>query len=128
MRPLPLLCAVALVAAFAGCSARGDPDPFAYMRKPLYVGGFDLAKVRGVEDDQQFWVTDGSIAQVRVLVWVNATAGGATVVVEDPAGNVAMRTTQTTEGSFRLDLGAWTVRVLGTPDAAGDVAVLAVRG
>lgn len=121
------LVALLVVLALAGCTAKSQEDPFAYTKKPLYTGGFDLEDISGT-DQQQFRVEDGSIAVVNVQVWVNATAGGATVEVIDPSGRTMMSTTQTTEQGFPLKLGVWTVKV--TPsgeDAAGHVGILATR-
>lgn len=126
--PTLMVAAILLAAGLAGCAARGNEDPFAYMRKPLYAGGFDLSKTVDEPKTDTFWVRDGSIAKVNVQVWVNATAGDARVLVRDPSGNVAIDTTSTTSGSFALNLGAWTVTVEGSEGAAGNVGVLATRG
>lgn len=121
--PFALLAAAALL---AGCSAQGSQDPFAYTRKPLYAGGFDLARMAG-EETQEFRVQDGSIGMLRVLVWVNATAGGAQVDITDPSGRTIVSTTDTTEATTGLNLGAWHVRVSPQAESAGTVHVLVVR-
>ena len=127
MRPLvPILVAAILL---AGCTAKGDDhDPWAYTKKPLYTGGFDLARIAGETDSQAFRVTDGSIGAVRVLVWINATAGGGTVRVYDPSGNNVLTTSETAERSYGLQLGEWRVEVDGQPASVGRVHILAVRG
>lgn len=127
MRPaLTLLTLAALFAA--GCSARGDDDPFAYIRKPLYTGSFDLEHLgENHTASQRFWVTDGSIGSIKVQVWVNATAGAAVVKVMDPDGNVALSSDESTSSRFPLALGDWTVVVEGTQDAKGNVGVLVTR-
>ena len=122
--------ALILVAAslLAGCSARGDDDPFAYTRKPLYAGSFDLAALG--EDHtvaQRFWVTDGSINNVRLLVWVNATQGTGAVSVYDPSGNLAISSSDEDGRTLPLRLGDWRVVVTGSSDAVGRVDVLALR-
>lgn len=127
MHRIAILALVAAV-ALAGCSAEGGQDPYAYTKKELYSGGFDLARIAGQTDSQQFRVTDGSIAAIRAMVWVNATAGGATVTMRDPGGDVALATDATSERSFPLELGAWTVEVAGQPGSAGRVHILVVRG
>ena len=123
--------ATALVAALvlAGCAARGggENDPWAYTRKPLYAGGFDLARIAGETDSQVFRVTDGSIAAIRVLVWVNATAGGGTVRLFDPSGNLVLTTSETVERQYGLQLGEWRVEVDAQPASAGRVHILSVR-
>ncbi|HUR67991.1 MAG TPA: hypothetical protein VM370_02005 [Candidatus Thermoplasmatota archaeon] len=121
---LPLVGALLL----AGCSAQGQTDPFAYTKKPLYAGGFDLAKLDGASERQEFRVSDGSIPAVQLNVWINATAGGASVIIRDPAGHVALETSETTSRAVGLNLGAWTVDVQGQPASAGIVHVLATRG
>lgn len=128
MRPaLTLLTLAALFAA--GCSARGDDDPFAYIRKPLYTGSFDLEQLgENHTASQRFWVTDGSIGAIKVQVWVNATAGAAVVKVLDPDGNVAMATDEARSDQFPLALGDWSVVVEGTQDAKGMVGVFVTRG
>ena len=128
MRRVALLAIVhALV--LAGCSARGgNEDPWAYTKKPLYAGGFSLERIAGHTDSQEFRVTDGSIAAVRVLVWINATQGGGTVRVSDPGGHVVLSTSDTADQSFGLQLGRWVVEVEGLTGSAGTVHVLAVRG
>ncbi|HET6405727.1 MAG TPA: hypothetical protein VFH78_13880 [Candidatus Thermoplasmatota archaeon] len=128
-RRLALLVTVAVL--LAGCSARGsnpENDPWAYTKKPLYAGGFDLARVAGETDSQVFRVTDGSIAAIRVMVWINATAGGATVRVFDPSGNNVLTTSETIERQYGLQLGEWRVEVDGQPESAGIIHILAVRG
>ena len=123
--PTLLLVVAALV--LAGCAARGNEDPFAYMRKPLYAGHFDLADAQGTTATNKFWVDDGSIAQIRIQVWVNNTAGDARVVIKDPSNFTVLDTTSSVEQRFGLDLGAWTVTVEGSPEAAGNVGVLVTR-
>lgn len=124
---LPIAALLMTATALAGCSAGADQDPFAYMRKPLYANKFDLAQVQGEPTTHQFWVSDGSIAQVVVQVWVNNTAGDARVIVKDPSGAVSLDTTTSTTGRYALNLGAWSVTVEGSEDAAGDVGVLVTR-
>lgn len=133
MRLLALLLVV-LALVLAGCSAQGRQDPFAYAKKPLYSSHFDLDPlVGGKTDGQEFRVEDGSIAAVRVQVWVNATAGGANVEIKDPSGRVVMTTSGPhADQSFPLNLGIWTVTVVGVPDAegklSGGVGVHVTRG
>lgn len=115
-----LLVIVALV-ALAGCTAEGQ-DPFAYMRKPLYTGWFDLAPLaEGSTDGQEFRVEDGSIAQIRLQVWVNATHGGGRVQVYDPSGDLVIDTTQPTLQTSGLELGVWRVVVSGAPAEDGAI-------
>lgn len=121
------LAALLAILTLAGCTAEGGQDPWAYTKKPLYAGGFDLARVAGATDAQEFRVTDGSIAAIRVFVWINATAGGATVRVFDPSGHALLTTSETVERQYGLELGAWRVEVDGQPESAGIVHVLAVR-
>lgn len=116
-----------LALLLAGCTATGQEDPFAYTRKPLYAGGFNLEKLGGETETQTFRVSDGSIASIRILVWINATAGGATVIIKDPAGKTVLTTSETTEGSSPLNLGAWTATVEGRPESSGIVHILVVR-
>lgn len=123
-----LLAALAASLLLAGCTATGQEDPFAYTRKPLYAGGFNLEKLAGASETQEFRVTDGSIASVRMLVFVNATAGGATVTLTDPAGKTVLVTSETTERATALNLGAWKARVDVQQGSAGLVHVLVVRG
>lgn len=121
------LVALLCVAALAGCTAKGTHDPFAYMKKPLYTGGFDLEAIVA-SDQQEFRVEDGSILQVYAQVWVNATAGGARVEISDPSGRVLLSTAQDAEQGFPMTLGVWTVKVTPTSeDAAGHVGVLVTR-
>ncbi len=129
MRAFALLVVAAV--ALAGCSANAE-DPFAYAKKPLYTGHFELEPLaEGKVDSQQFRVEDGSIAQVRVQVWVNNTAGDAKVEVVDPSGRTVLTTTTTTDQSFPLNLGVWKVLVSGTPDGEdglkGNVGILVTR-
>ena len=126
MRAFALLVLAAVV--LAGCSANAQ-DPFAYTKKPLYTGHFELDPLTGGKTDgQQFRVEDGSIAQVYVQVWVNATEGGARVDVIDPSGRTVMSTTSTTEMGFPLTLGVWKVVVTPEGDAPkGHVGVLVTR-
>lgn len=116
MRLAALLLVLAV--AFAGCSAKGE-DPLAYTKKPLYAGGFDLATLKNDTDEQQFRVQDGSIAQIKVNVWINATAGGARVNVYDPGGRMVLTTTETVARAYPLNLGQWRVVVEGMPDETG---------
>lgn len=125
--------ALLLVAAtlLAGCTASGGEDPWAYTKRELYSGGFDLAKVaarEGATDSQEFRVTDGSIGAIRLLVWVNATAGAPTVTINDPSGRTIVQTSETIERQAGLALGAWTVRVDSPPGTEGRVHILVVRG
>ena len=120
------LLALAVMLTMAGCIAKANQDPFAYTRKPLYTGGFDLDGLTAT-DQQEFRVEDGSIARVHVQVWVNATAGGARVEVVDPSGRTVLSVTDDAEQSFPLHLGVWTVRVTPEGEAAGHVSVLATR-
>ena len=119
---------VALAVLVAGCTASGQQDPFAYTKKPLYFGGFDMAKLAGKSESQEFRVQDGSIVTVRLLVWVNATAGSATVTIADPSGRTILTTSETTERSTPLDLGAWKATVTAAEGSAGLVHILVVRG
>lgn len=132
---LVALLSVVLALVLAGCSAQGQQqDPFAYAKKPLYTSHFELDPlVGGKTDGQQFRVEDGSIAAVKVQIWVNATAGGGSVELQDPSGRVVMTTTGPyAEQSFPLNLGVWTVTVKGAPDESGKlsggVGVLVTRG
>lgn len=121
------LVALLCVAALAGCTAKGSNDPFAYMKKPLYTGGFDLEDI-ATRDQQEFRVEDGSILQVYAQVWVNATAGGAQVEISDPSGRVVLSTTEHAEQGFPMTLGVWRVKVTPTSeDAAGHVGILVTR-
>lgn len=113
--------------ALAGCTASGS-DPFEYTRKPLYAGGFDLARLPAEGEGQQFRVTDGSIGQIHLLVWVNATADGARVWIADPDGATAVDTTSQVDVLVPLELGVWTVRVEPTGTPTGLVHLLALRG
>lgn len=122
------LVLLVLVALVAGCTATGQDDPFAYTKKPLYAGGFNLAKLGSATDTQEFRVQDGSIASLRILVWVNATSGGATVTITDPSGRTILNTTDSTERASPLNLGAWKVQVTGREGSAGTVHILVVRG
>lgn len=126
MKTLPLLLAATLL---AGCTATGGQDPWAYTKKELYSGGFQLDRVATAgTDGQAFRVTDGSIASIRHLVWINATAGSATVTISDPSGRVVLTTTETAEQLTGLALGEWTVRIDAPPGAQGIVHILVVRG
>lgn len=111
----------------AGCAASGDQDPWAYTRKPLYASGFQLDAIAGGEDTQQFRVQDGSIASIRMQVWINATHGGGSVTITDPAGRVALQTSETTERETPLNLGQWTIRAEGLPGSEGVIHVLVTR-
>ncbi|MEA3201131.1 MAG: hypothetical protein QOE90_2559 [Thermoplasmata archaeon] len=126
MRRLLVLLVVAV--ALAGCSARANKDAlFGYMKKPVFASSFPLADARAVPQSQQFFVEDGSIASLQIQVWVNATAGGATVSIVDAHGDEVLRTTQSTTVAAPLDLGAWKVTVAGTRDATGQVDILVMR-
>ena len=127
MRRTPALLALAVMLTMAGCIAKANHDPYAYTRKPLYTGGFDLDG-RTAADEQQFRVEDGSIARVRAQVWVNATAGGALVEITDPSGRTVMSVTDDGEMGFPLHLGVWTVRVTPQGESTGHVSVLVTRG
>lgn len=128
--PVPRLAmALALAAAtlVAGCAARGDVDPFAYMKKPLYNGAFDLADVAGGNVTHQFWVTDGSIAEIHARLSVEAAAGSARMILRDPSGAVAIDTAVDVDKRLALDLGAWSITIEASPDARGDAAALITR-
>lgn len=124
MRLALALTVVALLVA--GCAARGE-DPFAYTKKPLYTGGFDLARLTSEGQVDQFRVTDGSIGQIHVQVWINETAGGATIVVQDPSGRTMLTTSEDADQRFALALGEWRVKVTPQEGSAGIVHVLATR-
>lgn len=130
MRALAVL-ALAAATVLAGCSANAK-DPFAYARKPLYTGHFELEPLaQGKVDSQEFRVEDGSIGYVHVQVWVNNTAGDATVEVVDPSGRTVLTATEDAEQKYPLTLGVWKVLVRGAPDAegrlAGNVGILVTR-
>lgn len=125
MRLLAPLLFVAL--ALAGCTASGQ-DPWEYTKKPLYAGGFDLADLSGTSETQEFRVTDGSIGAIRLLVWVNATAGAANVRISNPSGHEVLSTSEFAERQYGLELGAWVVNVSAEENSAGVVHILAVRG
>lgn len=133
-KPAPVKrTALLLVAAtlLAGCTASGGEDPWAYTKRELYSGGFDLTKVsarEGSTDNQEFRVTDGSIGAIRLLVWVNNTAGTPTITINDPSGRTILQTSQTTERQTSLALGAWTVRIDSPPGTEGRIHILVVRG
>lgn len=122
-----LLVALACALLAAGCTANGQ-DPYAYAKKPLYTGGFNLERVGPEGDSQEFRVQDGSIASIRVQVWFNGTAGDATVEVSDPSGRVVLTTTETADRSFPLNLGAWRVSVKASEGSTGHIGVLVTRG
>lgn len=129
MRAFALLLVAAV--ALSGCAANAQ-DPFAYAKKPLYTGHFELPPLAvGKTDSQEFRVEDGSIGQVRIQVWVNATAGEGKVDVIDPSGRTLLSTTTQADQSFPLNLGVWRVVVAGTPDGEGrldgSVGVLVTR-
>ena len=126
MRPTRVL-ALAAMLTMAGCIAKANQDPFAYTRKPLYTGGFDLDGLQAA-DQQEFRVEDGSISRVHARVWVNATAGGAHVEIMDPSGRTVLSVTDDAEMAFPLALGVWTVRVTPEGEAAGHVSILVTRG
>jgi hypothetical protein len=122
--------ALALVAAvlLAGCGARANRDQFfGYMKKPIYASGFALEDARATPQTQQFFVEDGSIGKVSVQVWVNATAGTATVQIVNAHGDTIVNTASSTTVSVPVDLGAWKITVSGSPDAAGRADVLVKR-
>lgn len=124
------VAAFLLAASFllmAGCSAKGAQDPFAYTRKDLAHTSFDLALTQNKTDEQQFRVEDGSIATIQLRVWVNATAGHATVDIYGPSGKKALSTSETTSATVPIDLGVWRIVVTGTSDAAGDASIVATR-
>lgn len=121
-----LVLALVPALAFAGCIAKAKQDPFAYTRKPLYTGHFELDGLATM-DEQQFRVEDGSIARVFVQVWVNETAGGALVEVVNPSGATVMSVRDDAATAFPLALGVWHVRVTPEGEAAGSVAVLVTR-
>lgn len=110
---------VVLAVALSGCAANAQ-DPFAYTKKPLYTGYFDLDPLAGgTTDAQEFRVEDGSIGRVHVQVWVNATAGAGKVDVYDPSGRLVLTSEGQAEQGFPLNLGVWRVVVSGTPDGEG---------
>jgi hypothetical protein len=119
--------ALALAAGLSGCVARGQKtDPFAYAKVPLFASRFDLASAGN--ESQQFRVEDGSIAMLRVQVWVNATVGGMEELqLVGPSGSVAWTTSSAGETSVPVDLGTWTVTVSAHPGSAGSVDVLVTR-
>ena len=121
-----LVVPLVVMLAMAGCIAKAKQDPFAYTRKPLYTGTFELDGLNAT-DGQQFRVEDGSIGQIHVQVWVNATAGGATVEIVDPSGQARMRVTDDAAQGFPLNLGVWSVRVTPDGEASGDVSILVTR-
>lgn len=126
MKRLAPILLVAVLAA--GCTAKGgDQDPWAYTKKPLYASGFNLERIAGSEETQQFRVTDGSIAGIRMQVWVNATAGGGTVTIRDPGGKSILTTSSTADEVTMLNLGQWTVQVVGQAGSVGIVHVLVTR-
>lgn len=129
MRIVPVLLVAALF-PLAGCvgSAGGEEDPFAYIRKPLFASNFDLERVGDGTDSMEFRVQDGSIVEVRIQVWVNATAGDAVVRVVKPSGHVVYETTTSGTRSVFVELGAWRVEVEGSNSPQGDVGVLILRG
>lgn len=128
--PTILFLALLSLAPLTGCvgSAEGDNDPFAYMRKPLYASSFSLDDIGNESDSQEFRVQDGSIFTIHAYVWVNATAGSATVTLTDPSGREVRTFDQTGKASFPMELGAWHVKVTGADDPSGRVDVRVVRG
>jgi hypothetical protein len=121
-----MLALLVVAAALAGCSARGSaPDYFAYTKKPLYVGTFDLAAGPG---QQNFDVEDGSISALHVQVWVNATKGGAHVEFLDATGHPAWSTDASATMSLPVDIGTWTVNVTPAAGSAGNLGVVVLRG
>lgn len=118
---------VVIALLLGGCAASGGEDPFAYTRKPLYAGGFDLARIGPEPDSQEFRVTDGSIAEIRLDTWINATAGGGHVVIVDPSGSIVLDTREPATLGVGLALGVWTVHVEADPDSTGIVHILATR-
>lgn len=125
------LSALALAVALAGCTAQGGRDPFAYAKKPLYTGHFDLASMPVEGDTQQFFVDDGSLTKFRIRVFVNATEGGGRVDVFGPSGQLVVSSSATSDQTIPVDLGAWTVKVYRQPGeggaAAGSVELLVTR-
>jgi hypothetical protein len=127
MRLVTALLVAALV-PLAGCLGSADAeDPYAYMRKPLYASTFDLDSVGDGADFQEFRVTDGSIVEIRIQVWVNSTAGDATVRVINPSGHTVFESTQSGSRLVMVELGAWRVEVEGANQPAGAVGVLVTR-
>lgn len=115
----------------AGCTARSSgtkADPFAYTKKALYVGHFELADLKNGTDAQSFSVDDGSIASVRLRAWINATTGGpAQVEVVDSSGRLVWSTTSTGEATAATNLGTWTVRITAPLGSTGSIDVIAAR-
>lgn len=70
----------------------------------------------------------GTVGEIRMLVGVNATVGGARVRIDPPEGAPGVDTTSGLDERFPLALGVWRVRVEPTGKASGLVRVLAVRG
>ena len=126
---IPAVLAVCAFMLLAGCSARGSPDqdPFAYVRKDLAHTAFDLAATAGKSDEQKFRVEDGSVARIKLIVWVNATAGNATVDIYAPSGRDVLSTQQSTTLTVPVDLGVWRFVVHASPGANGSAALVAVR-
>lgn len=122
-----VLAALAATIPLAGCLGSADAeDPLAYLRKPLYASTFHLSELgEDGTDFQEFRVTDGSIVEIRLQVWINATAGAATVKITNPSGHVVFEGTQTGEVLAFVELGVWRVDVTGSGE--GEVGILATR-
>lgn len=122
MRPI-LLLAIASLLPLAGCvgNAEGDDDRFAYMRKPLFATTFHLDPASNETQTQYFSVQDGSVINMRIYVWINATEGAATVNIINPSGNTIATFDETGQTSAHVRLGSWQVDV--TPQEATDARV-----
>ena len=119
------LATILLVAAVAGCSASGSkPDYFGYTKKAIYTGTFDLA---AGPDGQKFFVDDGSIGQLKAQVWINATAGGATITFTDARHRDVWTTSASGASVLPPDLGEWSLNVTPTHGAAGSVGIVVLR-
>lgn len=125
LRVIVLLASVLL----AGCVARGEKqDPFAYTKKPLYVGHFDLVELKNGTAAQEFRVEDGSIAAVHLRAWINLTSGAsARLDVVDSSGRPVWATMSTGEATAATNLGTWSVNLSAPPGTAGTVDVVAAR-
>ncbi|MFA5860908.1 MAG: hypothetical protein WDA16_04360 [Candidatus Thermoplasmatota archaeon] len=124
-----LVIAILASVFLAGCAVRGEKqDPFAYTKKPLYTGHFDLADMRDGADSQEFRVEDGSIPSVHVRAWMNMTSGGAARLdVVDSSGRLVWTTSSTGETNAATNLGTWTVNVNALSGATGTIDVVAAR-